>query len=294
MPAFYLPKEKKRLSLSAWVGIISVIIFIAVIIVFVLLYTATSEPAPLPAPEVSAPVVTVQPQTPAEETQPVITPSEPQPQPVSAVKLPAVAIGLLAKDTDTDQDALTDVEERLFLTSSAVPDTDQDSFIDGLETRNLYDPATPGALLEVSPQVKTVRNDSFGYQMLIPSAWTATKVTPQGEQFQIKPDQGSEAMMVYIYENPDRLTVTDWYQQQAERPDLTQFVDFKNEGGWNGIQSTDHTFVIAAYGQNEPGARAFIFVMVYDAGQETILRYPTVWDMMVNSLSVATATPTTP
>lgn len=294
MPAFYLPKEKKSLPLSAWIGIISVVIFIAVIVVFVLLYTATSEPVALPQVQ-PQPLATEQAQPePIESVQPAPEPSAPvTPQPAPS-RLPAAAIGLFAKDTDTDQDALTDIEERIFLTSSAVPDTDQDSFIDGMEVKNLYDPATPGALLEVSPQVKTVRNDAFGYQLLIPAAWTATKLTPQGDQFQIKPEQGSEAFIIHIFENMDRANVTSWYQSNAIRPDLTQFVDFKNEGGWNGIQSTDHTYVIAAYGQDEPGARALIFVMVYDAGEEEILRYPTVWDMMANSLSIASAQSATP
>lgn len=297
MPAYYLPKEKKRMSLSMIVAIVSVCIVVAVAVVFVLLYTAADDATqPLPQPE-----QTTQ-QNQQNQTQPSAQQQQPaQQQPVAqepvpvveqprGIQLPALAVGQFAKDTDTDQDGLTDVEERLFLTSAAVPDTDQDSFIDGMEVKQLYDPATPGALLEVSPQVKTVRNDSFGYQILIPAIWTATRVTPQGEQFQIKPDQGSEAMMIYIYENTDRLTVTEWYQQFAQTPNLTQFVNFSNEGGWNGIQSTDHTYVVAAYGQNEPGARAFMFVMVYDPGQEPVLRYPTIWDMMVNSLSVASST----
>jgi hypothetical protein len=76
--------------------------------------------------------------------------------------------------------------------------------------------------------------------------------------------------------------------------DLTKFVAFSNEASWTGLQTADHTLVFATFDDKGPGSRAYIFVMQYDPGQETVLRYSAIWDMMTASLAVTpkdTATP---
>lgn len=295
MPSYYLPRAKKNMSMTALLAIVvSVVVLVSVIVVIVML---SNRPASAPIAPVNETPVTpepVQPSTPTPEPEiPVI---EPEPTPTAPVAtLPAVPFAIVAADVDTDQDALSDTEELLFSTSAAVPDTDQDNFLDGIEVKNLYDPATPGALLEVSPRIKIARNNSFGYQLLIPSAWTATNNAADGSMFLIRPAEGTETFHVDVYQNIDRVSVTEWYQQQNATADLTQFVNFANEAGWTGIQTTDHRLVIATLDDNGPGSRAFIFVMTYDVGEEARLHYGTIWDMMANSLSVLVpANPSTP
>lgn len=283
MPAYYLPRGKKGLSLTALLAIIvGVVVLISLVVVAVLLMNRDSAPAVTPQPIVQEPAPVTTP-TPQVTPEPV---AEPEPTPtVPAIVLPTLSAVPLPGDTDTDQDGLTDVEELIFLTSAAVPDTDTDSFLDGNEVKSLYDPATPRALLEVSPQVKLARNESFGYQLLIPTAWSAAKNTADGSQFMVRPGEGGESFRIDVYVNDDRATVAEWYQRQAVSADLTQFVNFSNEAGFNGIQSSDHTIIIAALDDSGPGSRAFIFVMHYDAGQEPVLRYRSIWDMIANSLA---------
>lgn len=285
MPAAYLPKAKKRLSSTAI--LVMVLLFVAVLVgVVVFLFVTRETPAaPIAQVPVAETPVTPQP-TP---TTPEPTPTQPVPTtPVTpVVDIPQFVSGSLPTSVDTDQDSLSDVEEQLFLTSVAVPDTDQDGFLDGIELRNQYDPATPRALLEVSPQVKIVRNDPLGYQLLVPVKWTASSSTNDGKEFLIRPDQGSEAFRINVYDNVERVTVTEWFQKQQPNANLTQFVNFKNEAGWVGIQTQDHRLIIASLDDGGPGSRAYMFVLYYDAGQETEARYSAVLDMMANSLAVA-------
>lgn len=289
MPTTYLPKEKKGLSSTAILAI--VLGFVAVLVGVVVVLFITREPATpvsVETPLVETPIPQPTP-TPTPTPEPTPTPVEPTPTPSPVVILPQIVSGSIPSATDTDQDGLSDREEQIFLTSASVPDTDQDGFLDGVELRNQYDPATPRALIEVSPQVKIVRNETLGYQMILPVSWVATRATSDGKEFVINPDQGSEAFRVTVYDNIDRLSVTEWYQNQQPGANLTQFVNFQNEAGWSGIQTQDHTLLIASFDDGGPGSRAFIFVFHYDNGQETSLRFLAVWDLMVNSLSVATS-----
>lgn len=290
MPQYYLPKTKKEFPLKKLIITGAVVVFLGVVVAVSLLFIQPAEPpiaqqsaeeemppaseavTPPPAPQPEA----EQPQEPEEDAEA----EEPE------VDIPSVAGLAFEKEADTDQDGLTDIEEQLFGTSAAVPDTDNDSFLDGAEVVNLYDPAAPGALLEVSPRIKIARNEVKGYQLLIPADWTAAPRTPAGNLFEIFPDQGTDSISITVYENEDRLQVVQWYQQNAGTSDLTNFVNFKNEAGWAGIQSLNQMLVIATYGETGPGARAFIFMIHYDLGEDMLMRYPTIWDMMVNSLAV--------
>lgn len=291
MPAAYLPKEKKKLSSTAI--LILVLVFVGVLVgIVVLLFVTRQTPS---APVVQAPIeeTPVTPVTP-EPTPTPVTPTPVTPQPVvPTAEIPAITSGEIPAATDTDQDSLSDAEETLFSTSASVPDTDQDSFLDGIELRNQYDPATPRALLEVSPRIKLARNDSLGYQLFVPVDWSASKNTSDGKQFLIRPNQGTESFRVDVYDNTDRLNVTEWFQQQQPNANLTQFVNFQNEAGWIGIQTQDHRLIVATLDDGGPGSKAFIFVMYYQPGEETTLRYSAIWDMMANSLAVAPRIDTT-
>ena len=52
---------------------------------------------------------------------------------------------VLAKDTDTDNDGLSDVQEAYYFTDPNNPDTDLDGYLDGVEVEHNYSPHAPGA-----------------------------------------------------------------------------------------------------------------------------------------------------
>ncbi len=292
MPSYYLPKAaKSKISQKTMLLIIGGVILVLIVVIFsviLLRSTQTTQQVATPTtPIIETPVVippTDEPnETPIEEDPEIIE----EPETVdSAITLPAISIPTAQLATDTDQDGLTDAEEALFLTSPAVPDTDLDSFLDGPELVNLYDPSTPGALIEISPQVKIARNIPRGYQMLIPATWTSSLVIPNGDEFFIRPTDGTETFEIEIVDNTDRLTPVQWYQEQELGADLSLFNSFENDSGWNGIRSQDGRVVIATYGSTGVGARAFIFVMHYEPGVDSVLRYSAIWSMMMQSLSL--------
>jgi len=296
MPEYYLPKVQKEFPIKKFVIVGALLILVVVIIVVSLLFMRPSQPTIVQQPVTPAeepPAEAVIPEEPElEDIPPVVEEEEEEEEEeileeeTAQIEIPAVGLADFEIDVDTDQDGLTDGEEQLFGTSAAVPDTDSDSFLDGAEVLNLYDPAAPGALLEVSPLIKIARNDVKGYQMLVPTTWTASMQTPAGDVMNVTPADGTEQITISVYNNEDRLQVVQWYQQQDPTAALTQFENFRNEAGWTGIQSKDSTLVIATFGDTGPGARAFIYVIHYDPGTQALLRYPSIWQMLLNSLAV--------
>ena len=100
-----------------------------------------------------------------------------------------------------------------------------------------------------------------------------------------------DLFVINVYDNPDRLEVTEWYRDQVDLPDLAGFQNFSNPAGWTGIQSRDSLVVIATFGEEGPGARAFIYVMEYRLGTGSIINYPSIWNMMVNSIDILEVEP---
>lgn len=291
MPDKYLPKEKKQLSLPIILGIVIVAVVLVVGVVLVVLLSRPQSQPVLQQPIVNTPTTTEVDNTEPEveaPAQPEITEPEPIEEVVKNVGIDYdfSSIGKYQPSLDSDQDGLTDEEEVIFATGQAVPDTDGDSFLDGAEVVNLYDPASSGAFLDISSNVKIAQNVQFGYQFLTPLNWTTVNETPSGESFLIKPLTGTESMRITIYENPEQLTVSNWLQSQVELNNLTQFLPFSNEAGFTGVKSTDNLFFVATIDDGGPGSRALMFVMEYQRGGATQIKYPSVWQMIVNSLAV--------
>jgi hypothetical protein len=296
MPSYYLPKggSKSKIPPKVILLIVGGVILLLLITVTVLLVMRSGKDqqqlaqAPLvvdsaPEQNTSEPVVTEE-----EEPEEEVIEEEPEEEVILAPQslVPPVIIEGLLPGEDTDQDGLSDEEESLFSTSAAAPDTDQDGFLDGPEIINLYDPATPGALLEVSPQIKIARNSTRGYQLLIPQSFTFQSLDAAGAVVRIVVPGNAELFTIEMIPNDDRMTPVQWYQAQDSGADLSQFNNFSNEAGWTGVQSQDGRIVIATFGDDEPGAKAFIFLMHYQPATDLTLRYSTVWQMMLQSLTI--------
>lgn len=294
MPEFYLPKAKKADHSKLILIIVGAAVFLGVIVVVVLYFLrdtggGASIPSPSITPVTSQPAQTTTPST--QTTPPTTTPAETTTSTsetaiVEVVKVPLPPIVDTPIDPDTDQDGLTDLEEVVFGTNAAQPDSDGDTFLDGVEVSNLYDPAISGSLLEVANTTKIIPNEKVGYQFLIPESWSAAALDGSGRRMEILPNGSSEVLSIEVFDNPDRLTVTKWYQDQVGTINLTNFTSFSNEAGWTGIKSRDGRLVIASLGSTGPGARAFIFVMHYDLMDETTIKYPSIWSMITNSLDI--------
>lgn len=61
---------------------------------------------------------------------------------------------------DTDADGLTDREEvRIYNTNPLKEDTDKDSYLDGDEVRNFYNPNGPGKLLDTNEAINQLNSE---------------------------------------------------------------------------------------------------------------------------------------
>lgn len=131
----------------------------------------------------------------------------------------SVSLTPLPSSKDTDADGLTDVEEAVYTTDSNNPDSDGDTFLDGMkiqadgsvlgELANLYNPKGAGGL-ETATIVKRIQNSANSFGLLIPSTWTTNEsssilvITPTA--------QTGEFFQVRIYDNTTSQTPAAWYQ----------------------------------------------------------------------------------
>lgn len=293
MPKEYLPATKSKGDFGKYLVILVVVVLILVIIALGVLFFSNVNKTPQVPEQNVINQVQEQPvleEDPIQETPATVVEPEEEPEEEIIIsdraEIPAINLVSSIPAQDNDQDGLSDLEEAIFITSNAVPDTDEDSYLDGTEVGGLYDPATPGQLLEASPQVKIARNTGRNYQFLIPTKWTATQNTPRGDEMMVRPDNTDDLFVINVYDNPDRLQVTEWYREQVDIPDLAGFKNFSNPAGWTGIQSRDNLVVIATFGDTGPGARAFIYVMEYRLGEESTINYPAIWTMILNSIDI--------
>jgi len=145
---------------------------------------------------------------------------------------------------DTDQDGLTDEEEKIWKTNPAVADTDGDGYADGLEVANSYDPLKgESARLAESNLVKTWNDSQNGFSVMYPAAFTALAkddgtgvtftATSTGQFFQISVlDNGSNAQ-----------SIDEWYLETnpTVSPDSIQHQQI---GGKQGIAAGDSSYYV--------------------------------------------------
>lgn len=116
---------------------------------------------------------------------------------------------------DGDGDGLTDAEEPLFGTDPAKADTDGDTYADGLEVEQGYDPAVAaGALLKDSANFSTYDSTRFGYSVQYPKAWLAKAHDAEGSEV-IFSGAGAEFIEVLVVDNPQHLSAQEWYAKQV-------------------------------------------------------------------------------
>lgn len=179
---------------------------------------------------------------------------------------------------DSDRDGLTDDEEALYGSDRNRRDTDGDSYVDGDEVANLYNPLVPGsARIYESVLVKTYVNDEYAYNLIYPSSWS-TKGDSQSSIFQ---DAAGEFIQVLVAENDENyLNVEEWYRETIN-PDVSTLTNFILSGR-EALRSAD-------------GLRAYImsgtkiYSLIYNPGIENKTSFMTTFDMVIKSFKFMTA-----
>ncbi len=237
-----------------------------------------------PAPVESAPAA-----VPTEAIPLAPSSTEPVPIPVSPItEAPLVfASPLLGDSLDTDNDTLTDVEEELFKTDPGVPDSDADTYTDGHELFNLYNPAgkTPLKLID-SGLAKEFFNPVFGYTIYYPTNWAVGAVDQNYRTVLFSTITG-EYVEVRVIDKDPATDFAAWFSKWApgERyGDLAPFVSVFKESGF---RRQDY---LAVYFPHETK----VVVLTFHTTDSNVINYRSVIKLLARSFRAAGTVPTVP
>lgn len=182
---------------------------------------------------------------------------------------------------DSDSDGLSDVEESVFGTDARVPDTDSDGFLDGNEVFHLYNPAAaaPVRLLDSGLVVPFV--SSAGWSMFVPKSWTAALDETDDSRATVRTGQG-EIFRISIEDNPDGLSLSDWYVAQHPGVATSQLREILSRGGLKGLLGPDRMDAHFAWDGK-------IFVLTYDNASKSFINFRTSYEMLLNSIRLSGA-----
>jgi hypothetical protein len=256
--------------------------------------TSKATPAVTPTPSANVPVANVNvppvnvppvnvPPTPvcgngtcetgeSSATCPVDCPLPPPPPQTQPVVLPMAA--------DADADGLTDFEEGLYGTDYLKSDTDSDSYIDGLELLNLYNPAgIAPQKIEETELVKIYSNPTYNYTIFYPTSWLARALGETTSEEVMFTSATGELMEVIVEENRSNLPLLDWYLSEAPGTSPAELGDVTTKSGLVGKKSADG---LTAYFSS--GGK--IYVLSYNVGIKTELNYKSTFEMMIKSFKL--------
>lgn len=185
----------------------------------------------------------------------------------------------VSDSTDSDHDALTDVEETLYGTSATNADTDGDGFTDGAELMNGYSPRGTEKLSQTN-LVKEYLHPTQGYKIYYPSSWVNSE-NPQIDEGRIFSTSTGELVSIDVQSNPSRLSARDWYIKQFPGVDFSKIQTISNtQKNLQGVLSLDG---LTAY--YTAGDKAYI--IAYNINLLSAANFRTTFTMMYRSFQLS-------
>ncbi len=188
----------------------------------------------------------------------------------------SIAVGL-KPGLDSDNDGLTDSEEALLGTSTSTPDTDGDSYLDGAEILNLYDPASSGKLT-ANPNIALYENKTFNYSLLYPKAWQQS--SNGGDDSVMFKSADNQFIQIIIQPNSGKQTLDQWYLEQVGGGPIDP-VNRLSGSNWQGIKNTDGLTLYLMDNKQK-----YIFTLTYNPGENNTLDYLNIFNMMFKSFTL--------
>ncbi|OGF23126.1 hypothetical protein A3D45_02305 [Candidatus Falkowbacteria bacterium RIFCSPHIGHO2_02_FULL_42_9] len=183
----------------------------------------------------------------------------------------------LTPGLDSDNDGLTDAAEIILSASTSIPDTDGDGYLDGAELLNLYDPAGLGRLA-TNPNIALYDNKTFNYTALYPSAWQIS-VNGGDDSIMFKA-AGNQLLQIIVQANTSQQSLDQWYMDQLGAITINE-PDRVFGANWQGIKSLDGLTLYLM----DPNQK-YIFTLAYNPGENNILEYINIFNMMIKSFSL--------
>jgi hypothetical protein len=171
---------------------------------------------------------------------------------------------------------LTNLEEEIFGTNPTQPDSDADGYLDGHEVLHLYNPAgIAPERLEAAGLVLRYLNEPFAYEILYPAKWQKEEGNSEGREVRFKSATG-EYISLLVEDNPQELSLSQWYKQQALPGELGALKQVTTKSGLNGFLSFNGLTAFF------PGEKR-VYLLNYNPQSKTELNYPRIFEMMINS-----------
>ena len=208
-------------------------------------------------------------------------PPEPQdtrvePPVVEEPVVPAIVSVSPVGAEDADSDGLTNSEEEIFKTEPQNPDTDGDSYNDGDEVKNLFDPTKgSGALLKDSGTMTLFTEPALQWSVWVPSLWVIT----QGEI------SGNTRIATAF---PDAFDIT--HQENPQRMPLHAWLSATQEGSTPSSLVTTRSGATVLWNADSLGAYIakpltdMVYRVTYNKGVSDKQYFPAIFRMMVENM----------
>ncbi|MFH1564660.1 MAG: myxococcus cysteine-rich repeat containing protein [bacterium] len=180
--------------------------------------------------------------------------------------------------TDSDEDFLTNAEENLYNTGVNNMDEDGDTYLDGLELINLYDPQkkTPASLAD-SGIINIFNNEEQGYSLFYPNGWKIRYANDDKSEVYFE-SSTVEFVQVLVLDNPLKESITAWVKKQFNDIEISK-LERVSVGDKLGIKSPNGLTINFA---NEDK----IYSATYQISTLRELNFKATFQMMYNSLKL--------
>ncbi len=229
-----------------------------------------------------------EPLEPQEAEEPEEEGEEPQEEPVFAVEY--------TDSRDTDLDGLTDVEETLYNTFPVRPDSDGDGHTDSVEVLNFYNPSglAPASLID-SGVIKSFENEVFNYILFYPSSWRVDDSDVTKRRIRFLSQIPQEEIWLIVEENPEKLSIVDWYIAKDASVDINKIESFTLKSGLRGVRSENglEVYLIDPIKESITATEetTYVYGVKYVPGAQVELNFRTTFEMMFKSLLIVEAPP---
>lgn len=178
---------------------------------------------------------------------------------------------------DTDNDGLSDDEERILGTNPEASDSNSNGYADLVEINNGYDPAFSGKLA-TNPNLKKYSNSAFNYEILYPKDWQANVLN--SEMTTVFTAADGSIIQISVQENTDGQGILGWYGNMFPSEALT-YDKLKSADSWEGIWGSDGlNFYLT------DRARENIYVVSFVSPASGRAAYLNIYKLMIDSLTI--------
>ncbi len=178
---------------------------------------------------------------------------------------------------DSDEDGLTDLEELIFKTNSALKDTDSDTYNDKEEIINLYDPTKiDQKLLDNVDLARVFVQEDLKYSFVYPASWTTQTKDTESKDTIIFESENKDFIKIQVKDNPQELSAKSWYLNSSPEVNPNDLSDYKNKNNIIGIKSKDDLNVYLAVSTK-------IYIISYISIDTEKLSYHSIFELIANS-----------